>query len=228
MKARRAFTLVELLAVIAVIAMLAAWLVPALNRAKARAKRAACADNLRQINLGVLMYAHDSADTLPALPAGNPYPNGVGFFFKELMKRYVGLSGPPTKGDRLFVCPSEATTPTDGLCSTAFIVDYSDYYDNEWLKGAKLSSIAHPTLSALVAETTAWVGYSWHQPQAQYVLVNNPPTTKPFLHAAFNNALNELSFVDGHISYIRIYNDGMSVSGIYNPIPGYDYRWSGD
>src|SRR5437899_2071985 len=81
MNAKRAFTLIELLTVIAIIAVLAALLFPALSRAKARAHRATCANNLKQINYGVLMYAHDFADIFPALPNPNPYPNGEAFFF---------------------------------------------------------------------------------------------------------------------------------------------------
>ena len=225
---RRAFTLIELLVVIAVIAILAALLFPTFSGAKAKAHRATCANNALQINLGVLMYAHDSADTLPRLPEPNPYPNGVPFFFKELMKHYVGLSGPPAKGDRLFTCPSEAPSPTDGPPSTAYIVDYSDYEFNPWVPGAKVASVKHPARTALVTETSAGVGYSWHAPQSQYVLVNNPPSAHPHLHAAYNNALNEVSFVDGHVSYIKIFNDGLSLSGLYNPPSTYDYQWSSD
>jgi len=226
MKTRNAFTLIELLVTIAIIAVIAALLFPVLSRAKERANRTGCINNLRQINTGVLMYAHDNADTLPHLPVPNPYPNGAAFFYKELMKNYVGLSGPP-KPDNLFICPSEARSPTDGLPSTAYIVDYSDYYFNPWLTGRKLTAIKHPSLTALVTETSAGVGYSWHQPQPSYVLVNNPPNSRPFLHAAYNNALNEVGYVDGHINYIKIYNDGMSLSGTYNPPAGYDYQWSG-
>src|ERR1051325_10234459 len=59
------FTLIELLLVIAIIAVLSALLLPALQNAKAQAKRSACAGNLRQLGLGILMYADDSNGRMP-------------------------------------------------------------------------------------------------------------------------------------------------------------------
>ncbi len=248
-KTMEAFTLAELLVVIAVIAILAALLLPVLSRAKAKAQRTACMNNLRQINLGIRMYSDDSHDASPSPGSAASPTNFVTLYsaYKELTKNYVGVNGASSPQDKLFTCPADIFYPnhifTDDDAPTEYVqkglheesyVDFSSYSFNggdgrtetvgtngvtitrPGLGNVKLGAVKHPARTALIAEASAFAPWSWHEPSSRLI---------------FNDAKNVVSFVDGHVSYIKIFKDDTPHKGLaifYNPPDGYDYQWTPD
>ena len=83
------FTLIELVMVIAIVAVLAGLLLPALSRAKGRAQRMACASNLKQFAVGMQLYAADGGDFLPPNQDGQDIPLG-----QTWVEGWLGLPGP--------------------------------------------------------------------------------------------------------------------------------------
>jgi len=105
------FTLVELLVVIAIIAILASMLLPALGKARDSAKQMKCLSSLKQMGMGMALYASQSNDY--NVPLSDPNSGGKRWYENLAYAKLVGMkycSWSPYGWDKNFVCPLATRT----------------------------------------------------------------------------------------------------------------------
>ena len=201
---RSAFTLIELLVVIAIIAILAAILFPVFARARENARRSSCSSNLKQIGLGVIQYAQDYDERMPATRSN-------GFNWQINLQPYI-------KSYQVFACPSNTrnTVPMQdgGLPS---VVSYGASRVNGTLGqgdngaafgdrdkvGPSLSDFSQVSQTIMVSDCNSDnTDFRITQGSVTSTDTGNTTPVTPLLFVGHLGTMNCL-FVDGHVKSMK-------------------------
>ncbi len=198
------FTLIELLIVIAIIAILASMLLPALNKARDNAKTAGCANNLKQLGTSVCFYLDDFR-CFPDFYVKTPFPDqGVtGCWVRKLIDLGYSNAKPNSFGAKYpseFFCPAEMPGPTyttmgyEPYVNYAFNGRYDTSDTSPLLRGGislrNESQINNPSLTSIAIDSA---DHAYNLTQASII---------DYRHS---NGANS-AFTDGHVVWIKMFS----------------------